>query len=160
MKRYILIAFLLGGMSPLFSQTSVAKKNNLKDLAGKQIISSTFDNGGNPYIICFWGRESYNSHDFLNVVAGQYKNWQNETGVKIITIAVEEAANRGKVLPFIQSKGWDYEYYIDEDQGYKNLMQVYDIPHIFVFNGNKQMVLQLQSFQAGDELAIYEALKK
>ncbi len=153
MKRSVLIAtvFLISVNS--FSQTSSNK--NLRVSAGKQIIVSTFDNEEKPYIICFWSPSKPGSHEFLDAMSALYKTWQKETGVKVIAVAV----GKDKSLPLIQSHGWNFEHYIDEDQGYMQLMNVTDIPHIFVFNGKKQIVLQLQSYQPGDELIIKQALK-
>jgi hypothetical protein len=159
MKRFLIVAALFLTVGEIKAQLSATNSTRLKDLAGKQIISSTFDNDGKPYIICFWSRQHNDSHLFLNTIAPQYSSWQKETGVKLITVAEEEEGHSDKVLPFIQSKGWTYENYIDEGEGYKKLMNVHDIPHIFVYNGKKQLVLQLQSFQPGDEIAILEAVR-
>ncbi len=153
MKRSVLIiaAFLVSVNS--FSQSPANTK--LRANAAKQIISSTFDNEDKPYIICFWSPSKPDSHEFLDAMNLVYKNWQKETGVKMIAVAV----GKERSLPLIQSHGWNYEHFIDEDQGYMQLMNVTDIPQIFVFNGKKQIVLKLQAYQPGDELIIKQALK-
>jgi len=159
MKKILLVAFLfLGGRTAVISQSPDTQVGRLRDLTGKQVIASTFDNAGKPYIICFWSRANADSYRFLSKMNELYKSWQEQTGVKLITVAVDEATGSDKISPFIQAKGWKYENYIDEEQGYKKLMNVYDIPHIFVFNGKKELILQLSAYQEGDELAIFTAL--
>jgi cytochrome c biogenesis protein CcmG, thiol:disulfide interchange protein DsbE len=153
MKKSVLIAAAFLFSLNVFSQTSA--NNKLRANAGKQILASTFDNEDKPYIICFWSPSKPGSHEFLDAMNSLYKSWQKETGVKVIAVAV----GKDNSLPLIQSHGWNFEHYIDEDQGYMQLMNVTDIPHIFVFNGKKQIVLQMQSYQPGDELIIKQALK-
>ena len=158
MKRTSLVAWALFAGLALSAQTSVSTNSRLRDMAGKQIISSAFDNQGKPYIVCFWSFRNNDSQEFLHTAAANYKQWQAKTGVKIITVAVDEEQHQGKVFPYIQARGWTYENYVDENQEYKKLMNVQDIPHIFVFNSRKEIILELHSYQAGDELAILQAL--
>jgi len=159
-KSTVLIAVALFYTGLVFSQEPVSKSSRLRDLAGKQVIASTFDNAGKPYIVCFWATSSIASQQLLNTIADQYAGWQKETGVKIITVAVDDAQNSSKVTPYIQSKGWLYENYLDQDQDYMHTMHVNNIPHVFVFNGQKEIIFQLSNYNDGDEQAIYEAVKK
>jgi len=159
-KSIVLIAVTLFYTLLVFSQDAGYKTSRLRDLAGKQIIASTFDNAGKPYIVCFWAIGNGASQQLLNTIADQYAGWQKATGVKIITVAVDDAQNSAKVIPFFQSKGWVYENYLDQDQDYMHAMHVNNVPHVFVFNGQKEIIFQLSSYNEGDEKAIYDAVKR
>ena len=159
-KTLLAVLVFLSGITTVISQSPDTPSGRLRDLSGKQVIASTFDNAGKPYIICFWARENADSYRFLDKMNEVYKSWQEKTGLKLITVAVAEAAGTDKVSPFILGKGWKYENYIDEEQGYKKMMNVYDIPHIFVYNGKKELILELSSYQEGDEIAIFSALNE
>src|SRR5687767_12983238 len=112
MKRILLVALLfIIGSSEVISQSSDTQTGRLRDMTGKQVIASTFDNAGKPYIICFWARGNADSYRFLNRMSELYKTWQEQTGVKVITVAVDEPTGSDKISPFIQAKGWKYENY-------------------------------------------------
>ena len=153
----VTLTFLFAGF--IYSQDAVTKSGRLRDLAVKQVVATTFDNEGKPYIIFFWSTSNPASGQMLNIIAAKYADWQKETGVKIITVAVDDVQNAAKVGSFIQSNKWVYENYLDQGQDYMNVMHVNNVPYVFVFNGRKEITFQF-SYNDGDETAIYDALKK
>ena len=159
-KSIVLLSVILFHTCFLFSQDTGGKSSRLRDLAGKQVIASTFDNGGKPYIVCFWNTSNPVSQQLLNTIVDQYPGWQKETGVKIITVATDDAQNAAKATAYIQSKGWVYENYLDQEQDYMHAMHVNNVPHVFVFNGQKEIILQLTTYTPGDEQVIYDVVKK
>jgi hypothetical protein len=87
-------------------------------------------------------------------------DWQDETGVKIVAISIDDARNATKVGPFVNGEGWEYEVYIDENQDFKRLLNVNTIPHTFLLNGNGEVVWQHNGYAAGDEDELYELIQK
>ena len=80
---------------------------DIKDLSGSTISTSSFDNGGKPIIIDFWATWCKPCIEELNTIHEVYADWQKETGVKIITISLDDARTMQRVAPFINSKGWN-----------------------------------------------------
>lgn len=161
MKRTLVVLLLLfNGTTVVISQSPDAQAGRLRDMSGRQVISSTFDNAGKPYIICFWASGNADSYRFLDKMKELYRSWQEKTGLKLITVAVGGDAGPEKVSPLISGRGWKYENYIDAEHEYRKMMNVYDIPHIFVYNGKKELILELSSYQEGDEIAILAALNE
>jgi len=132
----------------------------LKKLDGTKINSSTFENDGKPMIIDFWATWCKPCKKELDAVAEVYEEWQKETGVKLIAISIDDARSSAKVVTDVKAKGWTYEVYIDENQDFKRAMNVNNVPHTFLVNGKGEIVWSHNSYAEGDELKLYEALKK
>jgi len=93
-------------------------------------------------------------------IADVYEDWVEETGVKLIAISIDDARNSGKVAPYVNGKGWEYEVYIDSNQDFKRALNVNNVPHTFLVNGKGEIVWQHNSYSEGDEDELYEAVKK
>lgn len=78
----------------------------------------------------------------MNEIAEVYDDWKTECGVKLIAISIDDQRNSPKVKPYVESKAWDYEVYLDENQDFKRGMNVNNVPHVFVINGSGEIVWQ------------------
>ncbi len=132
----------------------------LKDLNGTKISSSTFSNNGKPIVISFWATWCKPCKKELDAIAENYSDWQKETGVKLIAISIDDARSSSKVVTDVKAKAWEYEVYIDENQDFKRAMNVNNVPHTFLVNGNGEIVWSHNSYAEGDELKLYENIKK
>ena len=73
---------------------------------------------------------------------------------------MDDARTLQRVAPFINSKGWMYENYVDANGDFKRAMNVNMPPHTFVLNGNKEIIWQHVGFVEGNEDELYEEVKK
>lgn len=131
----------------------------IKNLSGKSINTSTLKNDSGLIIIDFfalWCKPCVLALDNINEV---YKNWQAETGVKIIAISVDDARSTSKVAGFANGRGWGFDIYLDANSDFKRAMNVNNIPHTFLIK-NGQIVWQHNSYSPGDEDELYELIKK
>ena len=149
----LLLSFTSGNKASL-------PKVEVKSLDGKMVNTSTFSNDGNPMIISFWATWCKPCVTELNTIAEVYEDWQDETGVKLIAISVDNSRTSGGVLPMVNGKGWEYEVFLDENGDFKRAMGVNIVPHTFLVNGKGEIVWQHTSFTEGSELELIELVKK
>ena len=132
----------------------------LKKLDGTKVNSATFSNNGKPMIIDFWATWCKPCKKELDAIAETYEEWQKETGVKLIAISIDDARSSSKVVTDVKAKGWTYEVYIDENQDFKRAMNVNNVPHTFIVDGNGKIVWSHNSYSDGDEDKLYANIKK
>jgi cytochrome c biogenesis protein CcmG, thiol:disulfide interchange protein DsbE len=132
----------------------------VKDLDGKSFTMSDLSNDGKPIVISFWATWCSPCKKELENMAEVYDEWQKETGVKIIAVSIDDARNASKVKPYIVAKGLPYDVYIDENQDFKRAMNVNNVPHTFLVNGEGHIVWDHNNYSEGDEEHLYEEIKK
>jgi len=155
----LLLSFIvLVGFCQLGNQTIPTV--DLKTTDGKTISSSTFNNDGKPMVINFWATWCKPCVRELTNIAEVYPDWVDETGVKLIAISIDDTRSMARVNPFVNAKGWEYEVYIDTNSDFKRAMNVPNVPHTFLIDGNGKVVWQHTSYTDGDEEELYELIKK
>jgi len=155
---------LLLGFTTLLSCSLLAQEvrnipsAKVKGMDGKTFNTADFQNDGKPMIINFWATWCAPCKRELNAIADLYDDWQEETGVKLIAISIDDARSKSRVLPFINGSSWDFEVYIDENQDFKRLMGVNNVPHTFVVDGAGHIVWQHNNYADGDEYELFKVL--
>ena len=156
----LLLAYVAAGNAQSNNSGSPIPAVDVKTIDGKQFNTSKISNDGKPIIISFWATWCKPCKKELDAIAEEYSDWQKETGVKLIAISIDDARSSSKVGPDVKSKGWEYEVYIDENSDFKRAMNVNNVPHTFIIDGNGKIVWQHNSYAEGDEDHLLEALKK
>lgn len=164
MKIVSAIALLVFAASTCFAQESATKSEiaaaQVKTLDGKTVSTSTFTNDGKPMIIDFWATWCKPCVAELNAISEDYADWKAETGVKLIAISIDDARTMASVAPFVAGKGWDYEVFLDPNSDFRRAMNVNNVPHTFLLDGNGKIVAQHNTYAPGDETKLYEEIKK
>lgn len=132
----------------------------LKDLSGNMIDAASISNEGKPIVVSFWATWCKPCIRELNAINDQYIDWQDETGVKLVAVSVDDSRNSSRVKPFTKSQGWEYEVYLDENQELKRALNVNNIPHTFLLDGEGNIVWQHNGYIPGDEDHLYELIEK
>ena len=162
MKNIFLCILFISANLLCHSQTN---KNTLPSiivtsLDGKSVDTKTFNNDGKPIVISFWATWCKPCAKELDAITEVYDDWQEETGVKVFAVSIDDSRNANKVAPFANGKDWPFEIYMDANQDLKRALNVNAIPHTFILNKNKEIVWQHTSYFDGDEEEIYEELLK
>ena len=133
---------------------------DIKNIEGKIINTDEFDNGGKPIIVSFWATWCKPCAKELDAISEVYDEWQDETGVRLLAISIDDARNTAKIAPFANGKDWPYEVYLDANSDLKRALNVNAIPHTFLLNGKKEIVWQHTSYFDGDEDELFEEIQK
>ena len=148
----------------IFSNITIAQNKELPStkvttLDGKPFNIQNIENKG-PIIINFWATWCKPCKKELNNIAEVYEDWQEETGVKLIAISIDDTRSMSKVAPYVNSSGWEYEIYLDPNGDLKRAMGVSTVPHTFVLNNKNEIVWQHRGYVDGDEYDLYTEIER
>lgn len=143
-----------------FSQGTGARTipdQTIKTLDGRDFQTSAFENDGKPFVLSFWATWCRPCIKELNAIAEIYDEWQ-EMGFKVIAVSTDDARTRANILPMVNGRGWEYEFYHDENGDFRRTMGVNMVPHTFIINGKGEIVSQHTSFADGMEWDMLDKL--
>jgi cytochrome c biogenesis protein CcmG/thiol:disulfide interchange protein DsbE len=161
MKKLILTIAVIGIFTTLsLSQNRTLPSVEVKTLDGGNINIQEIENNGNPIVISFWFMQCKPCLKELNAIAEVYEEWQDETGVKLVAISIDNARSSNKVKPFVNANDWDYEVYLDPNKDFSRAMGVQTAPHTFLLNGKNEIVWQHKGYIDGDEDELLEQIEK
>ena len=161
MKQTLFVLIFISSLSLVAQEKlNVFPSVDIKNIEGKIINTDEFDNGGKPIIVSFWATWCKPCAKELDAISEVYDEWQDETGVKLLAISIDDARNTAKIAPFANGKDWPYEVYLDANSDLKRALNVNAIPHTFLLNGKKEIVWQHTSYFDGDEDELFEEVQK
>lgn len=132
----------------------------LKDLDGNTVNTAEVSNDGNPIVISFWATWCKPCILELNTIAENYDDWQEETGVKLVAVTIDDERNKPKVKPMVDAKGWEYDIWYDTNSELKRAMGVNNPPQTFLLNSEGNIVYSHNGFMPGDEEELYDEILK
>ena len=160
MKKLILTIAVIGTCITLsFSQNRTLPSVEIKTLDGENINIQEIENSGKPIVINFWATWCKPCKKELNTIAEVYEEWQEETGVKLIAISIDDTRSMSRVAPYVNASDWEYEVYLDPNGDLKRAMGVSTVPHTFLLNGKNKIVWQHRGYVDGDEDELLEQIK-
>ena len=158
-KKFVFLTSILFCATIAWAQEKSLPNIDVKTLQGKTINIQDLENDGNPMVISFWATWCKPCKKELNTIAEVYEDWQEETGVKLIAISIDDTRSLSKVAPYVNSSDWDYEVYLDSNSDLKRAMGVSTVPHTFLINGNGKIVWNHKGYIDGDEEELYEQIQ-
>ena len=164
MKKLIFLLAFIGIGTLTFAQDNPTKTDvpavNVKDIDGKPFNTSSIQNDGKPIIIDFWATWCKPCVASLNAMSEEYAKWQEETGVKIYAVSIDDSRTMSSVAPFVAGKGWDFFVILDPNSDFRRAMSVNNVPHTFLIDGNGKIVMQRNTYTPGDDEKMHEELLK
>lgn len=160
MKRILLTLAAVAMACGMMAQSALPENVSVKTLDGQTVQTSVIQNDGKPIILSFWATWCKPCNKELDAIAEVYSEWQDETGVKLVAVSIDDVKSSGRVKPWVDGKGWEYEVYLDANQDFKRAMNVVNVPHLFLLNGKGEVVYQHTSYVDGSEEELFELVKK
>ena len=159
MKKLLLILFLA-----IFTnvQTTLAQLPavTLKTMDGKTVRTDTLSNDGKPFIIDFFATWCKPCNRELDAIAEVYEDWQEETGVKIFAISIDQAQNINKVKPLVNNHGWEYDVLLDPNGDLKRALGIQMIPFVLICDGKGKIVYKHSGYTDGAETELIEKVRE
>lgn len=158
MKKVIfLLAMLFAGIYTCQAQLPSVQ---LKNVEGKTVDTGKLSNDGKPFIISFWATWCKPCQRELKAIHEVYSDWQDETGVKVIAVSIDQAQNIAKVKPLVDGFGWEYEILLDPNGDFKRALGVNMIPAVFVIDGNGKIADSRSGYTDGSEEHLIEKVRE
>lgn len=131
----------------------------LRDPKGRSVNIEELAKTGKPVIISFFATWCKPCMRELNAIEDLYPDWQDETGVEMYIVSIDQAQDAQKVMPLVDGNGWEYHVLLDPNGTLKRAMNVQNVPHLFVLNSKGEIVYNHAGYMDGEELEIRKYLK-
>jgi cytochrome c biogenesis protein CcmG/thiol:disulfide interchange protein DsbE len=158
MKK-ILYSFLLVFCFSVAAEAQIPSVT-LKDINGKTVRTDTLSNNGKPIIIDFFATWCKPCNRELSAISEVYEDWQEETGVKLIAVSIDQAQNINKVKPLVDSHGWEYDVLLDPNSDLKRALGVQTIPYTIIVDGKGNIVYRHNGYVEGAEEELIEKVRE
>ena len=159
-KKLILSIFAIAFFTvSSFSQNRTLPSVKVKNLKGSLVDIQTIENDGKPIVISFWATWCKPCKKELNAIAEVYEDWQDDTGVKLVAISIDDSRSSSKVKPYVNSSGWEYEVYLDPNRDLARSLGVSTVPHTFLLDGDGNIVWEHRGYIEGDEDELLEQIE-
>lgn len=158
-KKLLLILFLAiftNGQTTLAQLPAIT----LKTMDGKTVRTDTLSNDGKPFIIDFFATWCKPCNRELDAIAEVYEDWQEETGVKIFAISIDQAQNINKVKPLVNNHGWEYDVLLDPNGDLKRALGIQMIPFVLICDGKGKIVYKHSGYTDGAETELIEKVRE
>lgn len=132
----------------------------LRNMNGQMLNTSEISNDGKPIIISFFALWCKPCLRELAAIADVYDEWVEETGVKLITVSIDDSRSVEKVRSEINARGYDWDVLLDTNSDFKRALSVNLIPHVLVLDGNGEIVWQHSSYVDGGEEEIIKIVRE
>jgi len=156
MKKFLSLSLLVLSAQTVFAQLP---KISLNDINGKVVETDTLSNGGRPFIIDFFATWCKPCNRELDAIHEVYADWQEETGVKIYAVSIDQAQNINKVKPLVDNHGWEYDVLLDPNGDLKRAFGIQMIPYVLIVDGKGNIVYKHQGYTDGAEEELMEKVK-
>ena len=99
-------------------------------MKGKTVNISELGLDG-PIVISFWATWCSPCKKELNTINEVYQDWQDETGVTLVAVSIDDSKTKNNVPIYVNGKGWEYVVLMDPNGDLKRAMGVNNVPHTF-----------------------------
>lgn len=158
MKKILLTMIIaLGSLSSALAQLPSVV---IRDIDGKAVKTDTLSNNGKPFIIDFFATWCKPCNRELSAIADVYEEWQDETGVEVIAVSIDQAQNINKVKPLVNNHGWPYKVLLDPNSEFKRALGVQMIPYTIIVDGKGNIAYKHNGYTDGAEDELIEKVRE
>lgn len=164
MKRVLFTLLAISILSFSFGQEHSGKDKSLpsvvlKDMNGKTINTAELAANG-PVIISFWATWCAPCKRELNTIQDLYTDWQEEFGVSLVAVSIDDEKTKNGVPTYVNGRGWEYLVLMDTNSDFRRAMGVNNVPHTFLVNKDGVIVYSHNNYAPGDEELLYKEMLK
>ena len=160
MRKFLLIltVFMSAAVAAVAQVPSVTVENT----KGEAVNTKSLLDAGTPMIVSFWSTSCKPCIRELDAVYDALPDWLEEADFRVVAVSTDDSRLLAKAKSFSEGRGWgeDFILLFDKNQDFMRAMNVSVVPHVFVLDGNGKIVYSHTSYVPGNELELFEAVKK
>lgn len=155
--KSLCLGLLLAAALPVQAQLPSVQ---LKTFEGKTVDTATLSNDGKPFVISFFATWCKPCNRELKAISEMYPDWQEETGMKLIAVSIDQGQNINKVKPMVDAEGWEYEILLDPNSDFRRALGIQMIPHLLIIDGDGTIAESRSGYTEGAESHIIEKIRE
>ena len=163
MTRILTLLLLVFGGLAAVTPASAQKLPafTLSDTEGRLVQTQQLQNNGKPMIIDFFATWCKPCIRELNAISDFYEEWQEETGVKLIAISIDDSRSAQRVKPLVVENDWPWEtVLLDTNSDLKRSLGIQMIPYTLILDGSGNIVYRHNGSTDGSEYELYEVVRQ
>lgn len=129
----------------------------LMDMEGNEVNTAELGFDG-PVIFSFWATWCSPCKKELNTIHEMYTDWQDDTGVTLVAVSVDDERTRNSVPVYVNGKAWEFQVIMDPNGDFKRAMGVNNVPHTFLVDVDGNIVYSHNNYATGDEITLRNEL--
>ena len=141
-----------------FAQDELPKVD-MTTLEGETINSHDLSNDDKLVVVSLWATWCVPCLKELDAISDIYQDWQDETGVELYAVSVDDSRTVTRVKPLINGKGWDYTILLDTNNDFKRALGAATVPLTLLVKNNT-IVFRHSGYSPGAELELYEKIQE
>jgi len=110
--------------------------------------------------VTFWATWCVPCRRELDAIADLYPDWQEEFGMEVVAISIDDTRGMARVRPMVEQNGWDFIIYTDTNQDLKQALNFQTIPQSFLVDKKGNIVYSHTGYSPGDEIEIEEKMRE
>lgn len=157
--RTFLLTLALFVSALAYAQVPSVTVENAK---GEAVNTKSLLDEGTPIIVSFWSTSCKPCIRELDAVYDALPDWLEEADFRVVAVSTDDSRLLAKAKSFTQGRGWgeDFVLLFDKNQDFMRAMNVSVVPHVFVIDGKGKIVYSHTSYVPGNEIGLFEAVKK
>lgn len=134
----------------------------IENAKGEAVNTKSLLEEETPMIISFWSTSCKPCIRELDAIYDALPDWMDEAEFRVVAVSTDDSRLLAKAKSFAEGRGWgdDFTLLFDKNQDFMRAMNVSVVPHVFVLDASGKIVYSHTSYVPGNELELFEAIKK
>lgn len=158
MKRLILLFLVVFSVSNISLAQSVLPNITVSKLGGTKISLNEFVKEGKPLVISFWATWCKPCNNELSEISDVYNEWLADADFNFLAVSIDDSRSIAKVKSMVNGKEWPFTIILDQNQDLKRMLNVSNIPHLFIFDSKGKLEYQHKGYVPGNEQEVINKL--
>lgn len=115
---------------------------------------------GKPAVVAVWATWCNPCHMELDHMKSYLDKWENEYGVNVVAVSVDQLHMVRRITPLVQRKGWKYKILVDTEGKLQSTLGFRSIPQMYIIDGAGKIVKEFTGYENGREKDVDKVLAR